>query len=298
MITHFAEGGLGNQLFNYAAVRSLADRGQTNLILDLSSYVDQQGEFASRPFSLDQFPIRAKLRNVGKSTATVPLPKRLWRKLQEDWFCTEFVRPTGETGFAETFNKLGPRAILRGHFISRHYFEWNGDQIRRDLSLPLSVLNGNSSANILHRDIEATVDSVSVHVRRGDLLEPGNRWLLLERVEDYYKTALREAATFLSSPVYYVFSDDLEWCRQSFSGLPYDIRFVGSEAPGGRAALVDFLHMGACKHHIIANSAFSWWPAWLSRRAGHRIFCPYIFDNQQRVSVDDMYPASWTRVTW
>lgn len=298
MITHFAEGGLGNQLFNYAAARSLADRHHTDLVLDVSSYVDQLAEDASRPFLLDRFPIRAKLRNNGQNATQASVLARLWRKFQEDSFCIEFSRTTGETGFVKSFNTLGARVILRGHFISPKYFEWNAAHIRRDLSLSTSVLNGNALANGLHRDIEATADSISVHVRRGDLLAPGNRWLLLERVEDYYKNALREAATVLNSPVYYVFSDDLEWCRQSFSGLPYDIRFIGSKSSSGRAALVDFLHMGACKHHIIANSAFSWWPAWLTSRAGRLIFCPYIFDNQQRVSVDDMYPASWTRVTW
>src|SRR4249919_3942183 len=92
MITHYAGGGLGNQLFNYAAARSLADRHDTSLIIDASSYREQWRRDAERPFLLQAFPIRARLRNAGPEPERRSLPARIWRRMREDAFATRVMR--------------------------------------------------------------------------------------------------------------------------------------------------------------------------------------------------------------
>lgn len=296
MITHFASGGLGNQLFNYAAARTLADRIGTELVIDVDSYRKQWTPDASRPFLLHHFPVRARFRNFGPLQDKLPIWQRGIRWLREDAFTKQVRRDS--IGYFSEFADLPSRTILRDHYISPRFFEGNVDRIRCDFRLSNSILNGDATAIALLASIERSLNPVFVHVRRGDFLYPENSSHYLPVIEQYYFTAMAMMAEHFVEPAFFCFSDDPAWCRDRFTGLPYDITFVGDIERPAANPLSDFYLMSQCKGSVIANSGFSWWAAWLCNYPSKKVVVPYIFDAANRVPMDDLIPAAWTRVKW
>lgn len=258
MIVHYAQGGLGNQLFNYAAARSLADRVKTELLIDAESYRGQWGEDAQRPFLLNRFPVRAAFRNLGSYRDRLPLKARLYRRLTEDFFYAEIERPSNEIAFFAEFEKLGKNVVLKGHFIDYRFFSWNKERLIQDLTLSMSLVEGDSRGERLLAEIQSAECAIAVHVRRGDLLDKENRWLLLDGVEQYYRKAMDVMLSRYPGANFFLFSDDLSWCEREFRDDAPRLRIVDAGINQARDVLIDFCLMANCKHNIIANSAFSW----------------------------------------
>lgn len=298
MISLYANGGLGNQLFNYAAARTLADRTSTGLVVDGSTYRDQWGPDATRPHILHRFPVRAVFRNLEPSTPRGSLVRRISRRVREDLFSRVLFRSGGEIGYFPGFRHLGGRTILKGHFISPKFFAENEDRIRRDLTLESGIVTGDEEAIRLFNSIRGNENAVGVHVRRGDLLSPELDWLLLPGIVEYYRQAIDRMVDRLGSPVFWVFSDDPAWCRAAFAEYPADIRFVDTLSDSRVNPVKEFFLMCQCRNFIIANSAFSWWAAWLGSHARKHVMAPYKWDNRALVSVMDLVPAEWERIAW
>ena len=298
MIIHYAQGGLGNQLFNYAAARSLADRVNTDLLIDTESYRDQWANDALRPFLLGNFPIRAKFRNLGQKYIKQPLVSRLIRRLNEDILSTIIERSPNEIAYFSKFDRLGKRTILKGHFIDYRFFYWNNKRLSEDLKLCDDILNNDWRGCNQLAAIHSAECAVAVHVRRGDLLNQNNKWLLLDGVGDYYKNAMMVMQARYSNASYFVFSDDPDWCTRQFSGEPFKITVVESGNNPVKDILVDFFLMTACKHNVIANSAFSWWAAWLNRNPDKTVMAPHIYDSKQTIPIEQIIPPEWVKVFW
>jgi len=256
MINHYAQGGLGNQLFNYAAARSLADRVGADLLIDVESYRDQWSPDARRPFLINRFPVRAKFRNMGHKREQKPLLARIYRRLSEDFFSAIVERPAYDIAYFSGFEKLGRYAVLKGHFIDYRFFDWNKERLFEDLNLTKDILDGDVRSVKLFASIQSAECPIAIHVRRGDLLDENNRWLLLDGMERYYKNAMNDMQARYPSANYFVFSDDPDWCLKQFTGGRFNITIV---EPGGNPVkdiLSDFFLMRTCKHNVIANNAF------------------------------------------
>jgi hypothetical protein len=145
---------------------------------------------------------------------------------------------------------------LRGYFQSEKYFEHCADKIRK-----LFTLN-RATAKFVAQESGDVSDMCSLHVRRDDYLDLTNFFVPLGR--DYYDAAM---ARFDDDTRFLVFSDDIEWCKKEFTGP----RFSFSE---GHTPLVDMFTMASCKGHIIANSSFSWWGAWLNSDPDKLVIAP------------------------
>ena len=283
------QGGLGNQLFQYAAGRSIALRTQTELRLDLG----QLRRGAYRPYRLEVFGLPAQ--PAGKSDVPFefrqphrsPLARKVFAYLPLSPLRRNASGPhvVREMGFAfdEGVTRSSGDVYLVGFWQSAQYFEDVAEVIRSDLALsPQRAGVGATLASELHQE-----GTVSVHVRRGDYVDYA---LMSPCSTAYYERALEELGAHATLSKVYVFSDDIEWARQ-------ELRFATptvfmSEADAG-SDIADFFLMSQCQHHVIANSSFSWWAAWLGRHADGHVVAPSHWFNDATMDTRDLRPKDW-----
>jgi hypothetical protein len=136
--------------------------------------------------------------------------------------------------------------------------------------------------------IAACRNPVSLHVRRGDytLAAEGKIALPLS----YYASAIAYCQARLEDPTFFVFSDDMEFARANLPGNP---RAVFVDHNDDASSHEDLRLMSACRHHIIANSSFSWWGAWLNPRADKIVYAPKYWLLNRDSYFPDLFPASW-----
>ena len=289
-------GGLGNQLFQYAAGRALAHRLGAPLVLDCTVISG-----AARRFVLDRYPIDAEIvRDApGKPHRRYfRLPGALGRRLTDAFH--DRVPTTYRIGghrfkvFGEKqwftydpfFERLRGSIYLTGYWQSYRYFEDAADLIRAEIrpAWPLSDANRAWLARI------EAANAVCLHVRRGDYLDHrGESPLLCAR--SYYDAALAHVRRSLPDAQIFVFSDDIAWCRETFA----DAGFSFVDSNGADDAADDLRLMAACRHHVIANSSLSWWGAWLARHPGQVVIAPQPW--LPDVSSDqDLLPAHWIKL--
>lgn len=276
--------GLGNQLFQYAMGRAMALRSGSSLLLD-KRYFNTTSRVA---FRLDHF-------NVGRTLTEDRLPplrheERLrytfWRRLKLK------PRPLREGGLAFQERLMAPisNVWLEGYWQSERYFEDVADIIRNDLL----IITTPSQENRNHLASISAAPAVSLHVRRGDYLLPEHRGLFATCSQDYYIKALELIASKMADdPVVYVFSDDPEWARDNLA-LPFEKRVMGHN--GRDADYEDMRLMSACRHHVIANSTFSWWGAWLNPSPDKIVVAPETWFIDLAASNPDIIPDSWTKL--
>ncbi|MDO8610808.1 MAG: alpha-1,2-fucosyltransferase, partial [bacterium] len=111
---------------------------------------------------------------------------------------------------------------------------------------------------------------ISIHVRRGDFItnKANPQFIGL----DYYKSAINKINKLVNNPLFFVFSNDIPWCKTNLSSLADDIHYINHNK--GKDAYKDLLLMSACKHNIVANSTFSWWGAWLNQNSKKIVIDP------------------------
>lgn len=278
MITVVLNGGLGNQMFQYAAAKRLAMRHQTQVRLDLTKYRKVHRTYA-RPYGLHQFALSGSVVGsaiMGRMTAAY-LRRR--RKGRLSWIRRLYIEPN--TAYCGDVLGLPDHTILFGYFQCERYFADVSEQIRQEFQ---------PADSGLHRRIEAVLEShrsgrplVSVHVRRGDYLTIGRqgRQLPPERID--------AAMKHFDDVDFLIFSDDREWCQHHLRGD----RVVMSPF---KTAIEDLVAMSACDHNIIANSTFSWWGAWLNPNPEKIVLAPTdeLADTEWALPAD-LYPPRWHR---
>lgn len=269
-------GGLGNQLFQYAAARSLALRCDADLILDLSFYHGGR----HRNFELKQFPIQAELRNLPKSKflATV---SRMASSL------TPGTRYREKSfNYSHDFEQIDAPVFLDGYFQSFKYFDSCANQIRNELKPP--ELDGAYNRSLI--EAISSKQSAILHVRRGDYVtNPKAKKTFAECTVDYYQRALDHLPA--NCPVF-VFSDDILWAKQNLK-LGEPAVFIGDGTP--RSGIEDLKLMSLGHHHIIANSTFSWWGAWLAGPNKGLTIAPARWFVDEATIDSDLFPDDWVR---
>jgi len=279
-ITVKISGGLGNQLFQYAAARSLALEKNADLILDASFYDSGR----HRSFDLERFSIQPKAVTRGAGPRWISHLKALGtRLLRLDH--PQYHEPHHH--FDQDVFDLQPPCGLHGYFQSVLYFQRHASTIHRELQPPAAA----DVESLALSGMMGQSEAVSLHVRRGDYVTNARaRQIFCECGPEYYERALDLIPE--SGPVL-VFSDDPAWCRQR---LPRkrELIFVGEQ--GSRDGVADLWLMTQASHHIIANSTFSWWGAWLSgNRKGLKI-APERWFCERNERARDLVPQEWIRV--
>ena len=293
-------GGLGNQMFQYAAGRALALKTRSRLILDATGFTLPQ---ARRAYALEGYALAAETRFDGyrypprQSAVRFPAPQRprwIERAAQMLRVRIPISRAAGANRlsvFAESsfdfdpsFWNCGTQTYLVGYWQSERYFSEIAEAIRRELACQREP----DAANARWLTRIRACNAVCVHVRRGDYLLPahfGHHGLCSA---GYYQRALRLIRERVARPQFFVFSDDWPWCREHLADQ--DIVIVDANKPD--AAQDELRLMAACRHHVIANSSLSWWAAWLATDAGQTVVAPTPWFSH-RSRTPDLFPAGW-----
>jgi len=280
-------GGLGNQMFQYAAGRSLAIANNCQLKLDLSWF----NEFQTYKYQLNLFNVKAEIASadeVSQFVGSYPRLARLFRKGIGVGKKSYYMER--DFSFDEGFYDRTSPVYLDGYWQSWKYSDPYIEQIKEELMLSSPPTGGNVE---LAKRI-AEVNSVSIHIRRGDYVT--NR--TANRVHgfvggEYYKEALRRIRDCIPTPYYLVFSDDLEWARRNL-GLVDNVIFVDHNR--GTSSYEDMRMMSLCQHHIIANSSFSWWAAYLGYHPGKHVLYPAKWFATSAKDISSLCPPGWIRV--
>lgn len=285
-------GGLGNQMFQYATGRVVSLHHDVPLRRDLSDYASyslHQGEALTRVFgcrtpSASTADLRELLGWQAPRLARRLMARRELRAFRHSRFIVEpsFAYWPGIWNVPES-------CYLYGYWQSPRYFSSQADQILADFTFqpPLAGRNAELAEEI------AGCRAVSVHVRRGDYLsKPANQSIYHTCGPDYYERAAQHLQQNHERLVYYVFSDDMAWCREHLPLGP-DCRFIDHNQQ--MDSHFDMQLMSLCQHHIIANSSFSWWGAWLSQRRGKTVIAPADWFRDGRPD-GDLCPEEWIRL--
>lgn len=286
MIIVRLQGGMGNQMFQYAIGRALAIKNKTKLGLDLSFLLDRtiRLNFTFRDYSLDVFNIEAEIISPSKKTVKGKLYSRFMT------FFDKFIKHDGvekSFQFDESILKLPDGSYLNGYFQSPKYFSDIEDVIRSDFTLnkqlPIEILN---LIEVIKKE-----NSVCLHVRRGDYV--GNKYH--EVVDnDYYNKAISYLKQRINIDKIYIFSDDIKWCKENMK-FDYPSMFVGDEYAGVKGEGHMYL-MSACRYFIIPNSSFSWWSAWLGNSEGKIVISPKQWFVDENINSEDLIPKDWVRI--
>jgi len=287
-------GGLGNQMFQYAAARAVALRCNAPLVLDMSWFA---GETARR-FALSPFRIRAEKldlalsRSRGNSRWHMIFQRfahRINRRIATHKFGIPIYR---ERSFRYDFcvQALQAPVYMDGYFQSEKYFADCGSIIFQDFQISDPP---RPNAQALLKRIQAS-DAICMHIRRGDYVTDSATKAFHGLCSmDYYHRGLQDIAKNLAQPECFVFSDDPAWVHDN---LKFDLPMTVVDIHGPAEAHEDLRLMAACHSYVIANSSMSWWGAWLGRRAGKRVIAPRQWVQAARLDTRDLIPDDWVRL--
>ena len=257
--------GLGNQMFQYDLYRALQVKGiETKLDLrEFRYYQHHFGYELNRIFNIKESIATDRECNL-LSNYDDDLLTRVIRKLIYRGF-----RRNKKTHLYDPQNQIlnvfdMDNVYLDGYWQSEYYFNDIKDLLRDEFTFKLEMNNENK--NIISQ-INNT-NSVSIHVRRGDYLQTPlfNGACTLE----YYRNALDYMDNNIQEPWYFIFSDDIEWCKNNIKHP----RSVYVDINRDYQSFNDMRLMSICKHNIIANSSFSWWSSWLIQNKQKIVICP------------------------
>lgn len=281
------KGGLGNQMFQYAIGYSLSKKTEKNIIYDTSYYsqrhiINTEG----RPYALNHFKCQPTIQNQrGIKQFYLFLMDGITRIFPR--ISRTYIRDSAADNIELVINKKRD-AYLDGYWQNEKYFK----EVESEIQNQFTVIDGIDDTNQYWLNTIKKTNSVCLHVRRGDYVSNplANKHYGTCSLE-YYKMAISYMNSHLSEPVYYVFSDDMEWVKEN---LPIDGHVCYMDHNDNSKNYDDLRLMYSCKHFIIANSSFSWWGAWLSQNANKIVIAPKRWNND--AVQPDIVPERWIRL--
>lgn len=249
-------GGLGNQLFQYAIGRALSLRLDCELALDISFYPKQ----TLRKYELDKFNIKAtiasdsEITNYGGGSRFID---RLMRRLKlTPYIYPNYIKELESFTYVKSIDTCKVDSYLDGYWQNPNYFDHIKTILCEDFTPVTSI---SQQANEWLLEINSS-KSVSVHIRRGDYVNNSHTNSVHGVCSiDYYKKAIEHIQQEIDNPIFYVFSDDINWCKENLSFIE-NINYIDNT----KSAIDDLILMSNCSSNIIANSTFSWWGAWMN----------------------------------
>ncbi|TMQ72217.1 MAG: alpha-1,2-fucosyltransferase [Candidatus Eisenbacteria bacterium] len=289
MITARLMGGLGNQLFQYAAGFALARRLGVPLQLDATWFRGVTG----RRYALEPFTLSGRVASDSELRAAGIRHPSAWARglarvgIRKPAAIRGHAR---EPGFSywDGFLSLGDGAYLDGYWQSERYFAEVAQVARAEFALRRPP----DAENQRMLDAIRGAEAVGIHARRGDYVtDARTRDVHGHAPAEYYAAAVARIRSLVRAPAFFVFSDDPAWAAQHLRVDPATV-IVGHNDAG--RDYEDLRLMSACRHHIIANSTFSWWAAWLGERPGQRVIAPRHWF-RDGPDARDLVPARWER---
>lgn len=280
-------GGLGNQMFEYALYKKFLMLGKkaridTHLYKNLRMH---NGFELEKVFETKiEYADGEDVRRIGDVRSNIFAKAR--RKLGIIKKTHYMPSPLNVARYTPEIFKL-ENAYLDGYWQSEKYFNDISDEIKKDLKFVKPLIGKNES--IARAMIEE--NSISIHIRRGDYINlPLHQNICTEL---YYKAAIEYMNDKLESPFYFIFSDDIGWCKANL--IIENAAYIDWNK--GSDNFFDMHLMSKCKHNIIANSSFSWWGAWLNENPNKIVIAPDIWFNNTEIYQEDIIPDSWVKIS-
>ncbi len=264
-------------MFQYSIGRDLAFATKSELKIDISEFRN----YPLRSYQLSDFNIQACI-------ATEEDIRKVKKKYLK-WFNKKIVREKNFK-FDAGILKLSGDLLLEGYWQSYKYFDGISEIIKKDFSLKNAM---SESYNLIAEEIYNT-DSVSIHIRRGDYVQnkKTNRYHGVCSPQ-YYIDAANYIEKKVSTPFFYVFSDDPSWVETDFK-IPFKYKLVAGIK--NQTCQQDLMLMSYCKHNIIANSTFSWWAAWLNSNSSKIVIAPQKWFGNNMIETTDLIYDDWIRI--
>jgi hypothetical protein len=298
MIIVHLMGGLGNQMFEYAAGLALARRRRTVLKLDTSFY--REHDVDDRHYSLDCLNVSAQFATEdevwklnGQLGRKQDLAQKILSALGQRRFAdllsvTGYVHYQKHWGYYPEFYELPDNTWLHGNYQSEKFFAPVADLLRHQFTFRYPPT---PAVEAMAERIKSG-SSVGIHFRRGDYLGQYNGIGVLSA--EYYDRAIDLLKGLLpKDTVYYLFSDDIEAVEREYRpSVPH--LFVKCFDHANYYDKIRLMQL--CKHNVIANSTFSWWAAWLNPNPSKIVIAPYKWYADEHHPTDDLVPGRWMRV--
>ncbi|TAN12864.1 MAG: alpha-1,2-fucosyltransferase [Chitinophagaceae bacterium] len=290
-------GGLGNQMFQYAAGRYLAIKHGVKLKLDRNFFELYRGikGVTQRNFELNVFNFPCEIASYEEIKKYKKKDRHYETIISNLLYFIGFPLQVyyAESGFSYNaiFNKLPAKTYIDGYWQSEKYFKNIENIIRKDFQFKeqFSLENERVATQIYE------THSVGIHVRRSD-------YAFNKEVNQihgtcslsYYNKAIDIINSKVSNPYFFVFSDDVAWAEANLHVNQFPVQFINHNY--GSSNYRDMQLMSLCKHNIIANSSFSWWGAWLNRNPGKIIIAPKKWFNDPSINTNDLIPENWIKL--
>ncbi|WP_203257351.1 alpha-1,2-fucosyltransferase [Hyunsoonleella ulvae] len=263
-------GGLGNQMFQYATAKAIAQKRKQKLYLDTSAFKN----YSLHNYDLHHFNIKA---------GSFKSPPKWLKKITNKIGLNKYYKESSFRYDASLWDNKTKNVFLSGYFQSEKYFKKYRKVILNDFKTisPLSP----ETVSLLNEI--SKVNAISIHIRRGDFLKHD---VHNTSKEEYYERAMQFIESKVDNPIYYCFSDDMDWVKTNFKT---NFKTIYVDFNTASTAYQDMLLMSRCKHNIIANSSFSWWAAWLNTSEDKFVCAPKKWFNGSTYDFTDVIPNTW-----
>lgn len=288
-------GGLGNQLFQYAAAKKIAINNKTELVIDSNTgFVNDPFK---REYSLNKFNIDSKTLNynlIYLKLIEFPFINYVLNILIKVFSINRLhLRESQDYCFDEKIIKFKSKKniYLEGYFQSEKYFK----DIEKEI-LTLFEFKIKFSAKVLNLlDKINNSESVSIHLREYDEMFKNKTENIYDfNRKQYYEKAILKIKKKINNPVFFIFSDNIKWAKNLINLQGFEVSYVSDRK--SLTQFDDLFLIKSCKHNIIANSSFSWWGAWLNLNPNKIIISPKVWFQSNRYSYRDVVPVNWLKV--
>ena len=281
-------GGLGNQLFQYAAGKSLSHTLGVPLKIDKNDFK----RYKLRKYGLLHFNVTSgeaskRELNLFPQRASASRMRKLFSKFFSKGYPTFSQR---NLNFDPSIFENKAPIYLDGYWQSEKYFKSIENIIRSEFTFKSKI--DPLSKTILEKI--QNCNSVSIHIRRGDYVDNsvtnakhGTTTL------DYYYRSIEIILEKISNPYFFIFSDDINWVRSNLF-MDGNVTYVSHN--DSLSNYQDLRLMSKCKNNIIANSSFSWWGAWLNKNRKKIVLAPKRWFNDNDLGENDIVPDSWISI--
>ncbi len=284
-------GGLGNQLFQYAVARHLAEINDTVVKLDISGFE----KYKLHKYSLSAFNIQEnfatpdEIKNLIYKRNGFFRQNILNRNRTKKEYTERYIKESQFSFMPDTLD-LDKNIYLDGYWQSEKYF----DKIKNIILDEFTVKNVQLGKDKEVDDMISSIESVSVHIRRCDYVNNSKTNEKHGSCDlSYYHACVKQISMKLKSPHFFIFSDDIDWVKNNLK-LSFPTTIVDHNSAD--KAYEDLRLMSHCKHNIIANSTFSWWGAWLNKNQEKIVIAPKKWFNDNAIDTSDLIPSNWLRI--
>lgn len=293
MIIVKLQGGLGNQMFQYAFARILAQKNNTKVVIDGSFFarVANIPGFTPRTFELAIFDNHYSMARDSDLISFLHLSKinKVKKKLR-----LNYPKVYKEPSFSFQSDALTTKSpvYLKGYFQSYKYLEGYEDFIKQLFCFPINKFDSFNKELVAKFKNQNTI---ALHIRRGDYVEDK----LTQQYHgncssNYYLKAIKLLDSKSKDFTLVFFSDDIDWVKKQFEDLPYSKIFVDHNTEEN--SWKDMLLMSCCSHNVIANSSFSWWAAWLNTNTEKIVVAPKNWFATTENDTRYIIPSEWIQL--